>query len=61
MRTMIRNQMRDLLRAEKSELSYVRSRIDYHFDTIEELHESEIEIMRNIRQIENALEGGEIE
>lgn len=54
-------QLKDLLRAEKSELSYVRSRIDYHFDTIEELHESEIEIMRNIRQIENTLEGEEIE
>ena len=56
MRTMIRNQMRDLLRAEKSELSYVRERIDYHFETIEELHESELEIMRNIRKLENELE-----
>lgn len=54
-------QLKDLLRAEKSELSYVRSRIEYHFEAIEELHESEIEIMRNIRQIENTLEGEEIE
>lgn len=57
MRVGLRNDLRDLLRAEKSELSYVRSRIGRYFDYIEELHEREIEIMRNISEIENELEG----